>query len=100
VKHKLDIDDTIVRTFTQKTAGVPLRFILTTKAINPRYTEDNILIGNVSEIALQYLHMVSIHDADVAIHFLTRLREALVGSPDIGGDNKSKIAAIISEGLA
>lgn len=100
VKHKLDIDDTIIRTFTQKTGGVPLRFILTTKAINPRYTEDNILIGNVSEIALQYLHMVSIHDPDVAVHFLTRLREALVGSPDIGGDNKSKISTIIAEGLA
>jgi len=97
IKHKLTIDESIVLTFSQKTANVPLRFILTTAKIAPKYTDDNILIGNVTDVVLQYLHTYIIRDAHIAKTFLTQLRTEIMGSNDIGADNKGKVDEIFRQ---
>lgn len=100
IKHKLTIDDSIVLTFSQKTASVPLRFILTTKAVASTYTDDNILIGNVTDVVLNYLHTCIVRDPLVAKTFLTQLRMEIMVSNDIGGDNKGKIDDIFRQSAA
>jgi hypothetical protein len=99
VKHKLQIDDTMIRTFLQKTGNIPLRFMLTTRAVHTKYTEENVLIGNVTDLVMQYLHSVTVHNPAIGSAFVTSLRAALVGSPDIGADNKAKIAEIFTKHL-
>lgn len=96
IKHKLDIDNSMIRIFTQKTSGTFLRFMLTTKNIHTKYTEDNILIGNVTNIVLQYLHMTGIRDNTL---FVTQLRDALLGSPDVSATNKTKISELFTKHL-
>lgn len=100
IKHKLKIEDSMVRIFSQKTKDVPLRFMLTTSAIHTKYTDDNILIGNVTDVLLQYLHSVIIHEPDIAKTFVTRLREALIGSPDVSATNKTKISELFTKHFA
>ena len=100
IKHKLKIEDSMIRIFSQKTKDVPLRFMLTTNAIHTKYTDDNILIGNVTDVLLQYIHSAIIHEPEIAKTFITRLREALVGSPDISTTNKTKISELFTKHLA
>lgn len=99
IKHKLEIDDSMIRTFSQKTEGIPMRFMLTTRNIHTKYTDDNILIGNVTTLALQYIHSVHFYDSDFNAKFATQLRDALIGSPDISATNKTKISEIFTKHL-
>lgn len=96
VKYKIGIDDTIIRTFTQKTSGVPIRFLLTTQNIDTKYTEDNILIGNVTNVVLQYLHIVS---SQHHVDFVTLLRSALLENPDLSPTNKTQISEVFTKHL-
>jgi hypothetical protein len=100
IKYNIDIDDTMIRTFSTKTGSIPLRYMLTTRGIRTKFTDENILIGNVTDVVLQCLHGVMIHDADICATFATRLREALIASPDIGSSNKTKIADAFTKLLA
>ena len=97
IKYKLTIDESIVLTFSQKTSNVPLRFILTTAKVASKHTDDNILIGNVTDVVLQYLHTYIIRDAHIAKTFLTQLRKDIMGSNDIGADNKGKVDEIFRQ---
>ena len=95
IKHKLVITDSIALTFSQKTANVPLRFILTTKAVKSMYN-DTVLIGNVTDVVLQYLHTCIPHDRAIAKKFIVTLRTEMMSSTDIGADNKAKIDEIFT----
>jgi hypothetical protein len=97
IKHKIAINDSIVLTFSQKTARVPLRFILTTTKVGSSYRDDNILISNVTDVVCQYLHTCIIHDATIVKTFLTQLRMEIMGSTDIGADNKGEIDEIFRQ---
>jgi hypothetical protein len=100
IKHKLQIDSTMIRTFSQKTGAVPMRYMLTTAAIRTKYTDDNILIGNVTDVTLHTLHSVLYREPTIPMTFAIRLREALIGSPDISATNKAKISELFTKHAA
>lgn len=99
IKHNIAIDSSMILTFAQKTLDVPMRFMLTTRKINTTYTDENILIGNVTEITLHYIHSILFAQPDAGMVFITRLRNALVESPDISPTNKIKISELFTKHL-
>jgi hypothetical protein len=96
IKHNLSITEGITRTFSQKTSSIPFRYILTTKKTATSYTEDDILIGNVTEIVTQLLHSCRVQSPAIAATFARELRAALMGNVDLGSSNKSKIDTLFN----
>jgi DNA (cytosine-5)-methyltransferase 1 len=92
IKHKQIINDTMIQTFTEKTHGIPMRYMLTTKPTKQRVTDENILIGTVGDVAITILHN---HFIDPAT-FLERLREAIMTNEDLGHVSKAAIDEIFT----
>lgn len=97
IKHNLAITDGITRTFAQKTAAIPFRYILTTKKITTSYTEDDILIGNVTEVITQLLHSCRVQVPTISATFVAELRTAMMRNVDLGASNKTKIDSLFTE---
>lgn len=91
IKHNLDITESIISTFEGKTTNVKLKYILTTKNINSKFTDTNIYIGNVIEWSMLYLHSCIIYNPDIAKDFVVLLRKTLLDYRNLGDDNKVKI---------
>jgi hypothetical protein len=100
IKHNLSITDGIVRTFSQKTSAIPVRYILTTKKIATSYTEDDILIGNVTEVIAHLLCSCRLRVPTIATTFVTELRKAMMHNVDLGASNKLKIDTLFTESVS
>ena len=97
IKHAMTVTDGIIRTFSQKTTTIPFRYILTTKKVATSYTEDDILIGNVTEVLAQLLHSCRVQVPTIAATFVAELRAALMRNVDLGSSNKSKIDTLFMD---
>ena len=86
IKHKLNITDTVIQTFHDKTSGkeIPLTFILSTKPNTvKKYVKDDIGIDTVNGFVSTYLQMALFHEKKICSIFLHKLRENIVNETNL-----------------
>lgn len=91
VKHKIKIDETIIRTFDEKTHEVPLKFIVTTAATPQTVTPSNIWIYSLNDFVLNMIQHKIVDEKDICAVFIQKFREGVVKYPNISIELKNTI---------
>lgn len=91
VKHKIKINDTIIRIFDEKTKEIRLKFIVTTAKISHSITASNIWVDSLENFVLRHLHQALVHEKDICLLFIKKFREDVVNYPNIGTEIKRNI---------
>lgn len=91
IKFNIAIDDTIVLSFDNKSKGVPMRIVLTTKYMCMQVRNDNILVGNVKEFCLHHLQGMQLRDSNIYTRFVAQLRTNLMNTSNLSNLLKSMI---------
>jgi hypothetical protein len=95
VKHKINIDDSIMLTFNNKTKGIPLRFILTTyKSVN-RIEYGDIWIGHVGDFAVNMLQHSLIYKKNICYEFVVKLRKKIIDYTNLSLNIRAKCDEIL-----
>jgi hypothetical protein len=102
VKHKIDINDTIVMIFDKKTndASIPLKYILTTSKTSKHFVKNNICIDTVSGFTTSYLQQSLLHNTQMCYIFMKELRIRIMSYHNLPVDKKETINNVIISLLA
>jgi hypothetical protein len=91
VKHQIKVDDTIIRTFAEKTEGVPSKFIVTTACTSLSITDSNIWIYSLNHFVPTILQNAVIRENDVCTTFVKKFREAVLNYSNLSLELKETI---------
>ena len=97
VKHKIPIDDTIIKIFDEKTKDedIPLKFIITTASTEKKVVH-NIFIDTLDGFVISYLHQTLFHEKSICLLFMKELRKQIVIYKNISIEIKQSVHDIIT----
>jgi hypothetical protein len=91
VKHQIKVDDIIIRTFEEKTDGVPSKFIVTTACTSPSITDSNIWIYSLNHFVPTILQNAIIRENDICTMFIKKFREDVLNYSNLSLEMKEAI---------
>lgn len=98
VKHKIQINDTIVAIFHEKTKDedVPLKFILTTAKAEKKVFQNNICVDTLNGFVISHLQHSLFHEKTICLKFVKELRTRIIGYKNVSLSIKENIDKIIT----
>jgi len=100
VKHGIEIDPTITMTFEQKTRGIPLRYIITTKPRAWEISGTGCKIGTVTDAVCDILLQGLAHNDKIMADYVTALHAKILGYPNMSVVRQESINRVFTEVLA
>jgi hypothetical protein len=99
-KFDIPIDDSIVQTLDEKSQGVVMRWVVSTKPTPYQVTESGIIVCNVTDLIVDLLHKSLFHNKNIAAEYVTALRTGILYNETLALPQKERIIANITELLA
>jgi hypothetical protein len=102
VKHLIAITDSTIVTFHNKTKdkNIPLKFIISTKKTEKRFTESNICIDTVNGFVTNHLHSTLFHDPKICLIFIQELKKQIVNYRNLNSKIRDDANNILTSLLA
>lgn len=96
VKWQIPITPAIIETFDRTSAGVPLRYIITTLHMNVKATDTNIVVCSATEAVIHLLQQALLYSPGVIADYITRLRRAVIENKTLTVTAKEQVAALLA----
>jgi hypothetical protein len=98
VKHKIQINDTMVAIFHKKTKDedIPLKFIITTAKTDKKIIENNICIDLLNGFVISQLQHTLFYERGICLIFIKELRTRIVSYKNVSISIKESIDKILT----